>query len=430
MVAVANARVNLLAKALLITLASLRSTLPACALDAVMRDSSAVLTVDEKYDPKAMPQSTTIKVVYFGKAYSEPQPLSLMQTNPKDNGVAGAELAAQEINTTGNFLGKQYELEIVIVPDDGDVITRAKQVLATKPAMIVADLDAADLLAVADLPEAVGSIILDARTIDDNLRQEDCRRNVFHVLPSRAMRTDALAQFLISKRWSRWFLLKGTSENDEAFAADMRVSAAKFGGKIVQERKYNYDPGSRRVDTGFQQIQTQMPLATQNAPSHDVLVVADEDDQFGDYLPYNTYDARPIVGTQGLVATAWHPSFQEYSALQMQHRFKLFAHRDMSERDYAGWLALRIVGEAFIRSGMTDPEELRSFLRSKQFEVAGFKGQGLTFRPWDQQLRQPVLLAQALMVTSISPQDGFLHQKFLTDTLGVDEPETKCHIAP
>jgi ABC transporter substrate binding protein (PQQ-dependent alcohol dehydrogenase system) len=412
------------AKALLFLVASLQSVLPVSILDAVAQDRLADAAVNEAS------QTLEVNVVYIGKAYPESQPLSLMQTIPKDNGVAGAQLGAQEINTTGKFLGKQYKLDIVTLSADDNVVAKARQMLAQKPSMIVADLNAFDLLSVADLPEAANAIILDAKTIDDNLRQESCRRNVFHLLPDRAMRTDALAQFLIFKRWPRWFLLKGASDGDEAFAADMRASAAKFGGKIVQERKYNYDLGARRVDTGFQQIQTQMPLATQGAPSYDVLVVADEDDRFGDYLPYNTYDARPVAGTQGLVATAWHPSFQEYSALQMQHRFKLFAHRDMTERDYAGWLALRIVGEAIIRSGKVETSDLRAFMRSKRFEVAGFKGEGLTFRPWDQQLRQPVLLAQALMVTSMSPQEGFLHQKFLTDTLGFDEPETKCQLAP
>jgi len=387
---------------------------------------------DDRPAPPAVlgaPQNVTINVVYLGRAYSEPEPLSLMQTIPADNGVAGAKLAAQEINTTGKFLGRQYVLDTRVLPADGDLIALAEEVLATKPAVIVADLETSDLLAVADLPGAAEAVILDARTIDDSVRQENCRQNVFHLLPSRAMRTDALAQFLIFKHWPRWFLLKGVSERDEAYAADVRRSAGRFGAKIVEERTYSYDPGARRVDTGFQQIQTQMPLATRGAPSYDVLVVADEDDQFGDYLPYNTFDARPIVGTQGLVATAWHPGFQEYSALQMQHRFKNFAHREMTERDYAGWLALRIVGEAVIRSGKTAPADLKAYLLSDQFEVAGFKGQGLTFRRWDQQLRQPVLLAQDLLVTSISPQEGFLHPKFLTDTLGFDEPETKCHLS-
>jgi ABC transporter substrate binding protein (PQQ-dependent alcohol dehydrogenase system) len=102
----------------------------------------------------------------------------------------------------------------------------------------------------------------------------------------------------------------------------------------------------------------------------------------------------------------------------------------MTERDYSGWLAVRIVGEAVIRSGKTGRADLKAFLRSDRFQVAGFKGQALTFRHWDQQLRQPVLLAHDLMVTSISPQNGFLHPKYLTDTLGFDEPETKCHLSP
>ena len=374
--------------------------------------------------------NTTISILYLGKAYPELEPVSLMQTIPVDNGVAGARLAAQEVNVTGKFVGREYDLQISVLSTGSNVANAAKQLLAAKPVAIVADLNRADLLALADLPEAADDIILDVRTIDDDLRQENCRQNIFHLLPSRAMRTDALAQFLVFKRWQRWFLLKGVSTADEAYVADVRRSAARFGGKVVEERTYSYDPGARRVDTGFQQIQTQMPLATRNTPSHDVLVVADEDDQFGDYLPYNTSDARPIVGTQGLVAVAWHPSFQEYSALQMQHRFKASARREMTERDYSGWLAVRIVGEAVIRSGKVKRDDLKAFLRSDQFQVAGFKGQALTFRHWDQQLRQPVLLARDLMVTSISPQDGFLHPKYLTDTLGFDEPETKCHLSP
>jgi ABC transporter substrate binding protein (PQQ-dependent alcohol dehydrogenase system) len=375
-------------------------------------------------------KNAAISVLYLGKRYPEPEPLSLMQTIPIDNGVAGAKLAELEANVAGKFVGREFDLNISILSADSNVATVARQLLAAKPTAIVADLNRADLLAVADLPEAADDIILDVRTIDDDLRQGNCRQNVFHLLPNRAMRTDALAQFLVFKRWQRWLLLKGVSAADEAYAADIRRSAVRFGGKIVEERTYSYDPGARRVDTGFQQIQTQMPLATRNAPSHDVLVVADEDDQFGDYLPYNTSDARPIVGTQGLVAAAWHPSFQEYSALQMQRRFKVFASREMTERDYSGWLAVHIVGEAVIRSGKTAPADLKAFLRSDRFQVAGFKGQGLTFRHWDQQLRQPVLLARDLMVTSVSPQDGFLHPKYLTDTLGFDEPETKCHLSP
>ena len=374
------------------------------------------------------PPPAQVEIAYVAGAYPKPEYLSLLQTTPDDSGEAGARLALKEINITGRFLGRIYAMTTTRLESSKPIADQLAPVLA-RTKLLVADLEPADLLALADMPQAKDALILDMRTHADALRQANCRRNTFHLLPSTAMQTDALGQYLIEKRWPRWFVLKGTSAGDEAYAADVARTAKRFGAKIVETRSYGYDAGSRRVDTGYQQIQTQMPLATRNAPPYDALVVADAGDVFGDYLPYATAAPRPVVGTQGLVATAWSAAFQEYSALQMQHRFQVAAKRPMIEADYGGWLALRTIGEAVIRSGKTGTADLAFFLRSEKFEVAGFKGQGLTFRPWDQQLRQPVLLSTTLMVVSMSPQEAFLHPHFLTDTLGYDEPETQCHFA-
>lgn len=352
---------------------------------------------------------------------------SLLETHPADLGVAGSKEAIYEINTAGKFIGWNFKLNVVTVPDGGDAAAAAGRLLAHGPAVIIADLRADDLLRLADLPSAKDALILDMRTTDDSLRQQDCRANVFHLLPSQAMRTDAIAQYLVWKRWPRWFIIQGPTKEDAVYAADIRRSAGRYGAQIVGEKTYGYNPGSRRSDTGYQQIQTQMPLATETNVYYDALFVADESDLFGDYLPYNTYEARPVVGTQGLVASAWTPAYQEYAALQMQQRFDLFAHRGMTERDYGGWLAVRIVGNAVMRGRETSPMAMRKYLRSPDFLVAGYKGQGLNFRPWDNQLRQPVLLSTPLMTVSISPQHGFLHPGYTTDTLGFDAPETKCH---
>jgi ABC transporter substrate binding protein (PQQ-dependent alcohol dehydrogenase system) len=377
-------------------------------------------------DPGA---ARTFPIVYLREAYPGPGIMpSLLETNPDDLGLAGAEDGTSEINTTGKFLGWHFKLYVVTLPAGADVAAQARKVFAPGPAVIVADLRAEDLLKLADAPAAKNALILDMRTTEDSLRQRDCRSNVFHILPNQAMRADALAQFLVEKRWTKWFLLQGPTPQDAVYAADVRRSAGRYGARVVVAKSYDYNPGSRRSDTGYQQIQTQMPLATQVGSDYDVIFVADETDLFGDYLPYNTFDARPIVGTQGLVATAWTPAFQSYSALQMQNRFRLFAHRDMTERDYGGWLAVNIVGDAVMRGRQTSPAGMRAYLRSDGFLVAGFKGEGLTFRTWDQQLRQPVLLAQPLMVVSMSPQNGFLHPGNTSDTLGFDQPETQCRL--
>lgn len=378
----------------------------------------------------AGPAVRTFPIVYLREAYPAPGIMpSLLETSPDDLGLAGAQEGVTEVNTTGKFLGWDFKLYVETLPAGADMAEQARRLFTHGPAVIVADLRAQDLLKLADAPAVKGSLILDMRTTDDSLRQQQCRANVFHILPSQAMRADALAQFLVEKRWTRWFLLQGPTQQDAVYAADVRRSAARYGARIVAARSYDYNPGSRRSDTGYQQIQTQMPLATQVGADYDVLFVADETDLFGDYLPYNTFAPRPVVGTQGLIASAWTPAFQSYSALQMQHRFTQFAHRQMMERDYGGWLAVNIVGEAVMRGRQTSPAGIRAYLRSDDFLVAGFKGQGLTFRSWDQQLRQPVLIAQPLMVISMSPQNGFLHPGNTTDTLGFDQPETQCRFA-
>jgi ABC transporter substrate binding protein (PQQ-dependent alcohol dehydrogenase system) len=174
------------------------------------------------------------------------------------------------------------------------------------------------------------------------------------------------------------------------------------------------------------QIQGQMTAVTQDVPDYDILVVADESDIFGEYLPYRTWDPRPIAGTQGLVPTAWHRSHEQWGGTQMQTRFKKSAGRIMLERDYTAWTAVRSIGEAVTRTGSADPEGLHEYLLSDDFKLGAFKGEGLTFRQWNQQMRQPILLAAPRALVSVSPQEGFLHQRTPLDTLGYDQPESNC----
>jgi len=158
-----------------------------------------------------------------------------------------------------------------------------------------------------------------------------------------------------------------------------------------------------------------------------MLVVADTNGDLGDDLAFRTTDPRPVAGTQGLVPSAWARPFDEYGATQLQIRFFRQAHRWMADQDYGAWLATRAIGEAATRAASSDPKAIATYMRGTGFELAGFKGVPMSFRPWDGQLRQPVLLADARSLVSISPQPGFLHQFNELDTLGIDQPETQCH---
>ncbi|NYE28745.1 ABC transporter substrate binding protein (PQQ-dependent alcohol dehydrogenase system) [Rhodanobacter sp. K2T2] len=364
---------------------------------------------------------------YLGKAYREPAPLSLLKPAViPDEGLAGVRLGTNYNNQAGKFLDLKYVLDETMLPEDGDVVAAAKKMLAAGEHLIIADLKAPDLLAVADLPEAKNAIILNIRARDDVLRQTQCRVDVFHLIPSDAMLTDALAQYLVWKKWTRWFLVRGQHPEDVEYANDITRSAKLYGAKIVAERAYELQTGARRVDTGYQEIQTQMPMLTRGVPDYDVAFVADETNSFGVYLQYRTTDPRPVVGTDGLEATAWGAAYESYAAQTLHDDFLKLANREITVRDYEGWLAASLLEMAVKQGSARNVDAIRKYISADSLRLAGYKGESMNFRSWDNQLRQPILLMDQLSLVSVSPQPGFLHPVYNTDTLGIDQPQSQC----
>ena len=369
-----------------------------------------------------------VQIGWLSQALKRTLPLSYLDQPPQDEGIQGARLGIADNDTTGHFTGQSFSLTEAIVPQEGDVAGGLRELAAKGIRLVVTDLAAPQLLAVAGIPEAASVTFFNTAAADDRLRGADCRANILHLLPSRAMLADALVQYLVAKRWRDILLVVGHAEEDREFAADIRHAAAKFQARIVQEKPWTFVPGARRTDTGHFAVQAEVARFTQGI-SYDVLVVADEADEFGDQLPYRTFDPRPVAGTQGLVPSAWARPHEQWGATQLQNRFLRQANRWVTDRDYAAWMAVRAIGEAAARSNSTDPATIAAFLRSDRFELAAFKGSRLSFRSWDGQLRQPILLADARSLVSVSPQPGFLHQFSELDTLGIDKPETKCRIS-
>ena len=191
-----------------------------------------------------------------------------------------------------------------------------------------------------------------------------------------------LPNIWVWKKWPRWFVIRGNTDADKEYVEMIKRSAARFGGKVVGEKAYDLPPGARNTDSGYQQVQAQIPMETEGAPDHDVIWVANSDEGFGDYLMYRTYNPDPIVGTQGLQALAWDPSYTELGAMHFQNGLPKLAKRKPVERDYTAWLGGRALTDGIMRSGKTTPPEVKAYLLSDQFKLEGFKGQAMSFRPW------------------------------------------------
>ncbi len=380
----------------------------------------------ERAAAKPMPGAEKINIVLIRELHDRAPPLSLLDIPPADDGIAGAKLAIQDNNTTGRFMKQEFVLDIVESDKPEALVAEAVKRADGGSGFFIVDVPPKTVLAIADALKDKDALVFNAGVPDDDLREENCRANVKHTAPARSMLADALGQYMAWKRWVKWFLITGPQPEDKAFADAIKRTAKRFGARIVEERNFAYDPGGRRTDGGFEQVQQQIPSFTQKAPEHDVQVVADEGGLFGEYFPYRTWDAKPVIGTAGLYPTSWHPAMEQWGATQFQNRFKRISGRTMRARDYDVWTAVRAVGEAATRKKSSNVKDLIGYMRAPEFEIAAFKGQKLTFRAWNGQLRQPILVATAKLPVTVSPQPGFLHQLTELDTLGVDKPETKC----
>ncbi len=356
--------------------------------------------------------------------YPELAPISRFDRVPEDLAFAGARLADEDNGTTGQFLGQTYETRTVAVPP-GEADAALDELLEEGIGIFVVLARQEDLLRLADRA-GEDALVLNAGASDMALRDGACRANLLHVAPSSAMLADAVVQFAAWKEWRRLFLVHGSNPPDRALADAYRAAAVKFGLEIVEEREFEDTGGSRRTDTGHVLVQRQLPVFMQDAADHDVVLAADASDVFAPYLPFHLWTPRPVMGSGGLRPVSFDPALEAWGATQFQRRFEELTSRYVREEDYQAWLALRAVGEAVIRTGSADPVALRDYALSEEFELAAFKGQPLTFRDWNGQMRQPILLYDGRINVSVSPQEGFLHQVSPLDTLGLDRSESAC----
>ncbi|MBY6004187.1 ABC transporter substrate-binding protein [Salipiger bermudensis] len=367
----------------------------------------------------AAASETQVRIGYLSVDEPAPPVLSNLDPTPEDLGLAGARLGIEDNATTGRFLNQTYVMDETRVPEGGDAVAAARALLASSP-FLVLDAPADALSAIADLPEAQGALLFNATAPDSALRDAGCRANLLHTIPSNAMRADALAQFLVQRRWTEVALISGAHPRDLAFAEALRGSIAKFRLKLVGEKDWVFDADMRR------NASAEVPLFTQGFKEHDVLLLADEIGDFGRYVVYNTWLPRPVAGSEELVPQAWAPVVEQWGAAQLQSRFEALAARDMQPEDYAAWAAIRAIGEAVTRTGSAEAATLRDYIFSDAFELAGFKGSPLSFRAWNGQLRQPIPIVTDRAVVATAPLEGFHHQGNELDTLGRDAPETAC----
>ena len=365
-----------------------------------------------------------VRIEYLSRdgdpAYAEVASDDGVYRAPPPEPFAGAELAIRDTRATAHAVGATIKLERQVLDPDADAVAAARQAVDGDAAALIVDLPRADLEAIGKALPPNSLPVFNIRHPETDLRADLCGTPVFHVLPSTAMLTDALAQFLVKKNWKQTLVLVGPLPADKTLADSFAASAKKFGAKIVDTKSFVFGNDPRQRD------QTNVALMTASSRDYDALFLADTTRDFGRFVPYQQARPRPVVGTEGLQASAWDAIAERYGAPQVNHRFERNAHRPMTDGDWAAWVAVRSVVEAITRGKAKTGSDIVAALLGPDIAVDVSKGVEGSYRRWDHQFRQGIMLTSGDAVADYAPFEGFLHPGTTLDTLGIDEGESPC----
>lgn len=351
--------------------------------------------------------------------YDERKAFFRTLSRPLGAPFAGAEVALREARFVGQAIGVSFDIVRARGADAPALLAELEKLhaegvrhfLIDAPGKVVAELAAAT--------RGRQLLLFNVSAPDDALRQAQCQAHLYHTIPNHGMQADALAQFLVAKKWRNVLLLQGPRDEDKLVGAAFENSARRFGLKIVDKKDFVLSNDPRQRDLG------NVGLLTAGG-DYDVVFVADSDGEFARGVPYDTVRPRPVVGAEGLVAEAWHWAWPRHGAPQLVSRFEKQAGRRMGSADWAAWVAVKAVVEAVVRTGNAPFDKLVAYLGGEEITIDGFKGNRLYFRDWDRQLRQPLLIATHNAVIERAPLQGFLHQTNNMDTLGFDRRDSRC----
>ena len=335
--------------------------------------------------------------------------------------IDGATLGLGDIKPFQRIAKLEFSLETVRVDNES---------LMAKAAINMADSNLKVILldgpekALSDTAEALKNknvILINVSDTSNSLRNENCKKNLFHTAPSMRMYTDAIGQYLADKKWRSIVILSGPLEEDRALTESFKNSAYQYGLKIIEEKSFllGNDPRSRD--------QNDLDFLTGKL-KYDAIFISDTHGEFSLKVPFATVRPAGVFGSSGLKPVAWHWSYLRHGAPQIHGRFERKFLRRMNSRDWGAWVAMRAIAEAIVRGKVVDAEGIANYFTSNDFTLDGSKGSSLNFREWNRQLRQPIFLTTENWVTAVAPIEGFIHREENMDTLGVDSNNTKCKV--
>ena len=337
------------------------------------------------------------------------------------------ELALFESKTSFKEFGITPKLQLIDIDNKRPLNDQLKEIHSD--ALVILDLPKSVFIEAAIFLDKSGHTTVNVRHPDVDLRDTLCLPSLYHTIPSERMYFDALGQFLIYRGWRKVLVVHGPTDKDKSRTQILERSLKKFGASISDLREFtlSHHPDDRDKNK---------PEFLTGGTSYDVVAVIDSSRDFGRYIQYSTRRARPVVGDVGLTPVGWHRTLERYGAPQLNERYQLFDKKNrlpatdaMSDEEFAAWSAIKLITNSLaVVDSTSETLDPQNILTHPDAQVDLYKGTRGSIRQWNNQLRQPILLATGDAVIAVAPMPKFLHPKHYVDTLGLDEPESRCKL--
>ncbi len=324
--------------------------------------------------------------------------------------LLGAVMGEERVSARAEGPSNQLEVLIASAPD-GEAAMRAAERLASVEEIfaVIGGIGLEQAVALSKVAEERELLFFNIGAPDDTLRGGACSRYTFHVEASAAMYLDSLMAWLDAAGFRHCYFVQADTAEHEAHY-QRALQALKMRCSRVAEI-------SRVVVSPTQPVFLSVFEDIRSADADVVVLLLDAAPQLVFLGQYGTTgleasvtgfpsaatqtrdfyaalrDTAPEAGS-GYRITLWEPTLSAYRAGELNSRFLGRWGRPMDPVAWAAFESVKVLNEAAAFAETLDAAKIIDYLENPQTILAIHKGPGVSFRPWDHQLRQPLYLVK------------------------------------
>lgn len=323
--------------------------------------------------------------------------------------LLGGLMVRDELRHNASLLGIDVDVIIAAIGEEGPA-EAARRLLQDEGVIgLVGGFGPEHALELARFADEHAVPFLNIGTPHDRLRNEECGDYLFHVEPSDAMYLDAITGWFVRAGFRRWAFVHDDDERGKAlyqraaWALESRHFAGREAARVAlpaPAEDVAWGEVVARLKRGRPDVVLLLLGPARQLEFLEASATAGEEWEVAGF-PYPDAQTRAFYAAWARAgahdedlyrASAWEATLDAYGAREFNERFAARWGTPMDASAWAAYQAVRIIYDSAIATRSLDGPRLAAHMADPNSVFDVWKGIGVSFRPWDQQLRQSLYL--------------------------------------